>query len=64
MFRSLKSVMQEYPEISDKVSVEQRMGCGVGACLVCTCKIQGTDGVHNKRVCKDGPVFDLSEVVL
>lgn len=64
MFRSLKSVMEEYPEIPVKVSVEQRMGCGVGACLVCTCKIQGTDGVHNKRVCKDGPVFDLSEVVL
>ncbi len=64
MFRSLKTVMAKYPEIPVKISVEQRMGCGVGACLVCTCKIAGSDGVHNKRVCKDGPVFDLNEVVL
>ena len=36
------------------VSMEKHMACGVGACLVCTCKT--TDG--NKRTCKDGPVFD------
>ncbi len=40
------------------LSLEQRMGCGVGACLTCTCKVAG----HNKRVCKDGPVFDSAEV--
>lgn len=39
---------------------ESRMACGVGACLVCTCKVN--DGVLpvNKRSCVDGPVFDLS----
>lgn len=43
------------------VSLEERMGCGVGACLVCVCKT--TDG-KNARVCKDGPVFDINEVEL
>ncbi|MFA9398019.1 MAG: dihydroorotate dehydrogenase electron transfer subunit [Clostridiaceae bacterium] len=36
------------------VSMEKKMACGVGACLVCTCKTK--DG--NKRTCKDGPVFN------
>ena len=40
------------------VSMEERMGCGVGACLSCTCKT--SEG--NKRVCKDGPVFKAEEV--
>ncbi len=40
------------------LSLEQRMGCGIGACLTCTCKADG----HNKRVCKDGPVFESTEV--
>ena len=40
------------------LSLEQRMGCGIGACLTCTCKVAG----HNKRVCKDGPVFISTEV--
>lgn len=43
------------------VSLEERMGCGVGACLVCVCK--KSDG-GNARVCKDGPVFNISEVNL
>jgi len=42
-----------------QVSMEERMGCGVGACLVCACK--SADG-HQKHVCKDGPVFDSKEV--
>lgn len=40
------------------VSLENRMGCGVGACLVCSCKTK--DG--NKKVCKDGPIFKAEEV--
>lgn len=42
------------------VSMEKHMACGIGACLVCTCKTK--DG--NKRTCKDGPVFLGSEVIL
>jgi dihydroorotate dehydrogenase electron transfer subunit len=45
------------------VSLEERMGCGIGACLVCACKIKGEDGGwHHKKACKDGPVFDAREV--
>ena len=43
------------------VSLEERMGCGIGACLVCVC--EKTDGAH-ARVCKDGPVFLIDDVVL
>ena len=43
------------------VSLEERMGCGIGACLVCVCK---TSGGGNARVCKDGPVFDITKVEL
>lgn len=42
-----------------QVSMEERMGCGVGACLVCACKT--LDG-HYRHVCKHGPVFDAAEV--
>ena len=40
------------------VSVEERMACGVGACLVCACAVGG----HYRRVCKDGPVFNAADV--
>lgn len=43
------------------VSLEERMGCGLGACLVCVCK--GADGDH-LRVCRDGPVFEINQVEL
>lgn len=43
------------------VSLEERMGCGIGACLVCVCRT--SDG-KNARVCKDGPVFEINEVEL
>ncbi len=44
------------------VSLEQRMGCGIGACLVCACKTHEKDGEHMRHVCKNGPVFDAKEV--
>ncbi|MDR3217350.1 MAG: dihydroorotate dehydrogenase electron transfer subunit [Clostridiaceae bacterium] len=46
------------------VSLEERMGCGFGACLVCACKIKSGGNESYKRVCKDGPVFLLNEVCL
>lgn len=51
--------------IEAQLSLEERMACGVGACLACVCKSKDEDAhsqVHNKRVCKDGPVFDAREV--
>ena len=63
MLKALQSYLKNYPDIKAYVSVEQRMGCGVGACLVCTCKTKEKDNeLHNRRVCKDGPVFELSEL--
>lgn len=57
----LKKVAQAAAEfdIPCQVSMEERMGCGVGACLVCACDM--ADG-SRKHVCKDGPVFDSKEV--
>lgn len=62
MLRALKTALAER-QIKTKtlVSLEERMGCGIGACLVCTC--DKTDG-GKARVCKDGPVFDIWEVEL
>ena len=41
------------------------MACGIGACLACVCQSKDVDShshVHNKRICKDGPVFEAQEV--
>lgn len=47
-----------------EVSLEQRMACGVGACVGCACKINRAGREFTLRVCKDGPVFKAEEVVL
>ena len=63
MYQALAAGMPQ--SIPCYISLEERMGCGVGACLGCACEIRGEDGgVHIKRVCADGPVFSLREVVL
>ena len=46
-----------------QVSMEERMGCGIGACLVCACALKAKDGeTRYGHVCKDGPVFNAEEV--
>ena len=43
------------------------MACGIGACLACVCNTKDKDAhsnVNNKRICKEGPVFDAKEVEL
>lgn len=53
--------------IETQISLEEKMACGIGACLACICQSKEVDEhshVHNKRVCKDGPVFDAREVEL
>ena len=42
-----------------QLSFEERMGCGFGACMGCSCKTK----YGNKRICKDGPVLDKEEIV-
>ena len=66
MLRALKALAEE-KQVPCYVSMEERMACGVGACLGCVCQSTKEDDhskVHNKRVCKDGPVFLAEEVVL
>lgn len=49
------------------LSLEEKMACGIGACLACTCKTNEIDhhtNVDNKRICKDGPVFEAREIKL
>ena len=46
-----------------QVSLEERMGCGIGACLVCACRTIRDGKEFMRHVCKDGPVFDAGEVV-
>jgi len=47
-----------------QVSMERRMGCGFGVCVGCSCKLKGPDGeIFQRRVCKEGPVFQAEEVV-
>ena len=60
MLRALKALVDE-ENLPCYVSLEERMGCGIGACLVCVCDL--TNG-KKARVCKDGPVFNANEVVL
>ncbi len=62
-------MLKAIAEICDKndvyceVSLEERMACGVGACLVCACKVKAEEnGEKFAHVCKDGPVFDAKEV--
>ncbi len=46
-----------------QVSMEERMACGIGACVGCVVRIKDRDGWTHKKVCKDGPVFDSREVI-
>lgn len=60
MLKALKSALKcNGVNIPCLVSLEERMGCGIGACLVCVC---GAADGGNVRVCKDGPVFDINAV--
>ena len=66
MLRALKTYAEEN-NIECYISMEERMACGIGACLACVCKSKEKDhhtNVHNKRICKDGPVFLATEVDL
>jgi dihydroorotate dehydrogenase electron transfer subunit len=47
-----------------QVSMEERMACGIGACLGCAVSVKGADGkAAYKRVCKEGPVFSIQDIV-
>lgn len=61
----MKAVSEEIikGDIPCEVSMERRMGCGIGVCVGCSCKLKAEDGsIIQKRVCKEGPVFKAEEV--
>ncbi len=55
MFKAIESVAVT----SGQYSFEERMGCGFGACMGCSCKTK----YGNKRICKDGPVLEREEII-
>lgn len=64
MLRAVKKYAEEH-DIPAYISLEERMACGVGACLGCVCRTTEVDHhshVHNARICTDGPVFEAREV--
>ena len=65
MLRAIKKYAEENG-IECYISLEERMACGIGACLACVCKSREKDAhsnVNNKRICKDGPVFDKDNLI-
>lgn len=64
MLRAIKAYAAD-KKIKAYLSLEERMACGVGACLGCVCKTTRKDGhshVNNTRICTEGPVFEAGEV--
>ena len=63
MLRALATYCESV-NVPVQVSLEERMGCGYGACVGCVCKTKADNekGYEQKKVCKDGPVFLGSEV--
>ena len=55
MFLAMEKIMTT----SGQYSFEERMGCGFGACMGCSCKTK----YGNKRICKDGPVLEREEII-
>ena len=66
MLKGVKAYAAE-KGIKAQISMEEKMACGIGACLACVCKSKEKDhhtNVNNKRICKDGPVFYAEEIEL
>lgn len=64
MLRAIKQYAEK-KNIEAYISLEERMACGVGACLGCVCRTAKKDAhshVNNARICTDGPVFEAKEV--
>ncbi len=64
MLKALRDVGAKY-DLEGQVSLDEMMGCGLGACLGCVVKTRNSaeEGVVYKRICKDGPVFDIDEII-
>lgn len=57
MLRAIDGILEK--KIEGQMSFEERMGCGFGACMGCSCKTK----YGSKRICKDGPVLERGEII-
>lgn len=64
IYKILKDKLADKYLTKTFISLEKRMACGVGACLTCNCTIKENNQEKEKRVCKDGPTFNINKVVL
>jgi dihydroorotate dehydrogenase electron transfer subunit len=63
MIRRLSEILTQHP-LACQVSLEERMACGLGACLGCAVAIRGQNGEKQyQRVCREGPVFNLRDIL-
>ncbi|MBN1381719.1 MAG: dihydroorotate dehydrogenase electron transfer subunit [Deltaproteobacteria bacterium] len=63
MLKALAAILEDQPVICE-VSLEERMACGVGVCLGCVTAIKDDRGNKQyKRVCKEGPVFNIKDIM-
>ena len=62
MLKAVAAVCREFGKPC-QISLEERMGCGIGACLVCAVRVRQNGEEVMQHVCKDGPVFHAEEVV-
>ncbi|TDM07328.1 dihydroorotate dehydrogenase electron transfer subunit [Macrococcus lamae] len=58
----IKAIQETLPDTEGYVSLEERMGCGIGACYACVCKADNEHGYV--KICTDGPVFKKGELEL
>ncbi len=63
MLRAVKAFAEAHA-LPCRLSLEERMGCGIGACLTCSCETPEEGATKYKRVCRNGPVFWAEEVIL
>lgn len=62
MLKKVARIAEKYG-VNCEISLEERMGCGIGACLVCACKTKYGDDWEHSHVCYNGPVFNSREVI-
>jgi len=62
MLKRVSEMIADQP-VPCQVLMEERMACGMGACLGCTIEVRTPSGVEYRQVCSDGPVFDLRSIV-
>lgn len=62
MLQGVVDIAGEYG-LPSQVSMEERMGCGIGACLVCACRTVRNGEEYFAHVCQDGPVFESKDVI-